>query len=233
MKEKILEMLQLQNELNSDTNGPNWREDITKNGKIINWKRCIYMESAELIDSFPWKHWKNIEADLDIENIKIELVDIWHFIMSYLLKFHSPLELTNLIDNLKDSKSDIHIPKKWEFEDNKKINEYLDIFEELMALALIKNDSEPYQESLLETFFKACDSVGLNFDDLYKLYIGKNVLNKFRQDHGYKEGNYKKIWNNKEDNVIMQEILYKNEDIDFNSLYNELENIYSKTVQND
>lgn len=228
MKEKILEMLQLQNELNTNTNGPDWRKDITKNGKVINWKRCIYMESAELIDSFAWKHWKNIDADIDMENIKIELVDIWHFIMSYLLKFHSPTELTNLIDNLKDSKSDIKIPKKWEKEDNKKIDEYLDIFEELMAMALIKNDSEAYQESLLEIFFKACDSIGLSFDELYKLYIGKNVLNKFRQDHGYKEGTYKKVWNGKEDNVVMQEILNKNENINFDSLYQSLEKEYQK-----
>ncbi len=227
MKEKILEMLQLQNELNSDTNGSNWRKDITKNGKVINWKRCIYMESAELIDSFPWKHWKNIEANLDIENIKIELVDIWHFIMSYLLKFHNPVELTNLISNISTVKSDIKIPQNWNKEDNKKIDEYLDIFEELMALALIKNDSEPYQESLLEQFFKACDAIGLSFDELYKLYIGKNVLNKFRQDHGYKEGTYKKVWNGKEDNVVLQEILNDKENIDYQTLYNKLEKRYN------
>jgi len=227
LKEKILEMLQLQNELNSDTNGSNWRKDITKNGKVINWKRCIYMESAELIDSFPWKHWKNIEANLDIENIKIELVDIWHFIMSYLLKFHNPVELTNLISNISTVKSDIKIPQNWNKEDNKKIDEYLDIFEELMALALIKNDSEPYQESLLEQFFKACDAIGLSFDELYKLYIGKNVLNKFRQDHGYKEGTYKKVWNGKEDNVVLQEILNDKENIDYQTLYNKLEKRYN------
>jgi len=228
MKEKILEMLLLQNELNSDTNGPNWREDITKNSKKINWKRCIFMESAELIDSFPWKHWKNIEANIDLQNIKIELVDIWHFIMSYLLKFHSPTDLANLIENLKDVKSDIKIPQKWNKEDNLKIDEYLDIFEELMALSLIKNDSDLYQESLLETFFKACDAVELNFDELYKLYIGKNVLNKFRQDHGYKSGSYKKIWNNKEDNIVMQEIIKNEKEINFDKLYKKLENEYKK-----
>ena len=37
--------------------------------------------------------------------------------------------------------------------------------------------------------------------------MGKNVLNKFRQDNGYKQGLYKKEWNGIEDNVIMNEIL--------------------------
>jgi len=227
LQEKILEMLQLQNELNSNTNGVEWRKDITKNGKMINWKRCIYMESAELIDSFPWKHWKDIEADLDIENIKIELVDIWHFIMSYLLKFYNPVELANLISNLSTINCNIKIPQNWNKEENKKIDEYLDVFEELMALALVKNDSEPYQETLLEQFFKACDAVGLSFNELYKLYIGKNVLNKFRQDNGYKEGTYKKVWNGKEDNVVLQEILNSKENISYQTLYNELEKRYN------
>ena len=216
--EKIYEMLTLQNELNNDTNGPRWREGVTKNGKIINWKRCITMETAELIDSFPWKHWKNIDAQPNYENVKIELVDIWHFVMSYLLQ-HNPLdEAARMIDNLKDTKSDIKITQ-WQ---NDKVDKYLDIFEELMALSLIKNDSEMLQESLIEQFFKACDAVGLSFEELYRLYIGKNALNQFRQEHGYKEGSYKKIWNGKEDNEVMQHILEQKPDITFTDLKKEL-----------
>ena len=35
----------------------------------------------------------------------------------------------------------------------------------------------------------------------------KNILNKFRQDHGYKDRSYIKIWNGVEDNAVMNEIL--------------------------
>ncbi len=223
--EKTYEMLQLQNELNNDTNGVQWREGKTKQGKIINWRRCITMETAELIDSFPWKHWKSIDAKPDFENIKIELVDIWHFLMSYLLVHNTIEEAAKLIENLKETKSDIKIPKHW---DNDKVDEYLDIFEELMALSLVKNESEMMQEALLEQFFKACDSVGLKYDNLYRLYIGKNALNQFRQQHGYKEGTYQKIWNGKEDNVVMQEILLQHPDITYNELLQYLEEAYSK-----
>ena len=151
--EKIYEMLQLQNELNNDTNGTGWRNGITKNGKPINWKRCIYMESAELIDSFPWKHWKSIDAAPDFENIKIELVDIWHFIMSYLLQHNDLQKCAVMIDNAKDAKCDVRLPKEWNRELNAAIDEYLDIFEELMALGLVKSDSEALQEELLDVFF--------------------------------------------------------------------------------
>ncbi len=224
MMQKIYEMLQLQNQLNNDTNGVQWRTDRTKNGKLINWKRCIYMEIAELIDSFPWKHWKSIDAQPNMQNVKIELVDIWHFLMSYLLKYNVLDEAARLIDNLKSTKSDVKI-EKW---DNEKIEEYLDIFEELMALALVKSDSEMMQEALLEQFFKACDSVGLDFNELYSLYIGKNALNQFRQEHGYKEGTYQKDWGGKEDNEVMQEILAQNPDISFEDLKAKLLAIYKE-----
>jgi dimeric dUTPase (all-alpha-NTP-PPase superfamily) len=76
---KLEEMFLLQKQLNDNTNGPNWELGINKFDKEINWLRCIHMEVSELIESTPWKHWKNIAADPDLENIHIELVDIWHF----------------------------------------------------------------------------------------------------------------------------------------------------------
>jgi len=67
---------------------------------------------------------------------------------------------------------------------------------------------------------------GLNLDTLYTLYVGKNILNRFRQDHGYKEGTYIKIWNGEEDNVTMQKVLEENENVTPNELYKALEAAY-------
>ena len=94
--DKILLMLQLQNQLNDATNGDKWTSGVTKNGKTINWSRCIYMECAEMVDSFSWKHWKNIDARPDYANIKIEAVDIWHFIMSQGLEDYKRGELGSI-----------------------------------------------------------------------------------------------------------------------------------------
>ena len=58
-KEMLTTMLEMQQTLNDETNGEGWESGYNKYGKIISWKRCIYMECAELIDSFAWKHWKN------------------------------------------------------------------------------------------------------------------------------------------------------------------------------
>jgi hypothetical protein len=48
---------------------------------------------------------------------------------------------------------------------------------------------------------------GMNWDDLFAQYVSKNVLNFFRQDHGYKDGSYQKIWHGKEDNEHLVEVM--------------------------
>jgi hypothetical protein len=78
----------------------------------------------------------------------------------------------------------------------------------------------------VKQFFTCLDSAEITFDDLYKLYIWKNVLNKFRQDHGYKEWTYIKIWNSEEDNVVMQRILV--DTIWFDDIYRELKTVYNQ-----
>ena len=69
----------------------------------------------------------------------------------------------------------------------------------------------------------------LDFDELFKQYVGKNVLNFFRQDHGYKDGTYIKIWHGKEDNEHLSEILNNAENIDndfADVVYQSLESVY-------
>jgi hypothetical protein len=57
---------------------------------------------------------------------------------------------------------------------------------------------------------------------LYRLYVGKNILNQFRQDHGYKEGSYIKIWNGVEDNLVMKEIWEAQGELKPEALYAQL-----------
>ena len=68
---------------------------------------------------------------------------------------------------------------------------------------------------------------GVNLSKLFKIYVAKNVLNKFRQDNGYKDGTYKKIWNGREDNAVLNEILSQNiSKID--EIYTKLSDEYKK-----
>jgi dimeric dUTPase (all-alpha-NTP-PPase superfamily) len=211
---KIETMYRLQNKLNCDTNGDTWVESgVTKEGRVINWLRCIYMESAEAIDSMNWKHWKDIHAADDIANLKVELVDIWHFIMSeHIVK--SGLE--KAIEEAASYIEKVALQSDTQYQDRDK----LFFLEQLMRDAI--NGTLPY-----EPFLQAVRDVeDFTMEDVYKLYIGKNCLNQFRQNHGYKDGSYLKVWNGKEDNVYMQKLLEENSNLDFDKLYAELETIY-------
>jgi len=223
---RILQMLELQQELNDATNGLNWEEGTTKNGKKIDWRRCIYLEAAELVESYPWKHWKNIDATPDYANIKIEIVDIWHFIMSEAIRLYRVENIGSIID------ISTTIIKMQEFDEflTAKQGEQLDVYdeialvEEMIKTLFCENDIN----SLLISFLTMSSKLGLKLPELYELYIGKNILNKFRQNHGYKEGSYIKEWHGKEDNIVMQEILASKSDITPEALYIALELKYPK-----
>lgn len=219
------EMFSLQQKLNDDTNGLDWEKGYNKHGRIINWKRCIYMEAAELIDSFNWKHWKDINIAPDWDNITIEIVDIWHFVMSLGLEEYKNRGLGDidvLVDHVVDAKyfdefsnDDVETP------DNADALGIVNTIEHLMRDAL---EGAGFHKILDDFMFSALQC-GVNIEILYKYYIGKNVLNQFRQDNGYKEGTYKKHWNGVEDNVIMTQML-ENEALSADELYTEMHKVY-------
>lgn len=224
MMEKILLMLQLQQELNDATNGENWEKGVTKQGKPINWQRCIYMECAEIIDSFGWKHWKDIAKEPDWGNIQIEVVDIWHFVMSLILHQYK--------QDFKGSIEDIaiHISQMPSFETIKVMPTHFALEDQLMKRVesiMCEVLKEPVDsDALLQNFFILVNEAKLDEKTLYRLYVGKNILNQFRQDNGYKEGAYKKIWDGEEDNVVMKHLFEENPNMKPDQLYKALAKRY-------
>ena len=220
---KLEEMFLLQKKLNDDTNGANWELGINKFDKEINWLRCIHMEVAELIDSTPWKHWKNISQAPDLDNIHIELVDVWHFLMSYILQETNIPKAVSLVNThcIYEAVATEDIDPKLIVKEAEKLS--------YIAFAIETGNMPAFSgvERFIDQFFRCCKLSGLSFTWLQKIYIGKNCLNKFRQDNGYKEGTYIKVWNGLEDNVIMLNILEEIEDLTFDIVYKKLQNTYN------
>lgn len=224
--QQILEMVKLQQELNDSTNGQGWESGVTKNGKMIDWKRCIYMEAAELIDSFAWKHWKAINQEPDWENIKIETVDIWHFVLSLLLqeyKLQNRGSLENLAEHIV-SKEGYKAFSSLDYRPEIDMYELIKMVEHMMFDVLKPEGFD--LDALINDFFTMALHCGVNLQKLYTLYIGKNILNRFRQEHGYKEGTYIKVWNGDEDNIVMLDIMAKNSEYGVEELYQALEEVY-------
>lgn len=218
--EKILDMLNKQDDLNCLTNGDDWKSNVTNKGKAINWLRCIRREAMELCDSYPWEHWKAIDKAPDVDNALIETTDIWFFTMSYILSRNHHMKKSIAISietsfNQKLLTKNTDIPELTD-----------DIIKTTYEASLIFD-----QTYLLYKFTKIMDALDMDLDLLYKLYNGKLMLNKFRQDHGYKEGTYSKIWNGKEDNVHMLEIIRSNENMSNDMLYKALDNRYTALIK--
>ena len=203
MKEKLLTMLDMQDAMNSRVNA-DWRNANNA------WYRAIWTECAEMLDHYGWKWWKHQQPELD--QVRLELVDIIHFAMSdYLLgQSDNDSVADRIIAELGDAGKETDIR----------------VAIENMAQTTIANRSMHFSE-----FANVMNLIGMDFDHLYRMYVGKNVLNFFRQDHGYKDGSYVKVWWGKEDNEHLAELMAEldSESNDFKDLvYSGLKAMYPK-----
>lgn len=202
----IAQMYKMQNEFNKVVH-PSWQT------QDFSFHTAIVTEVAEGIDSFSWKWWKK---GLDnYQNYVVELVDLWHFVMSQDMQdvlvdeclFGEYFE--NGVDDWRPYVYDCYsdILKKNSFDSSSK--SCLEALDTIMQIQYEQRTGEATTidvcYALLNTWTKTVGEIDL----LYKSYIGKNALNGFRQENGYRTGTYKKLWNNGqvEDNVVMMEII--------------------------
>jgi len=180
MTTAILTMLHLQDKMNCKVH-PNWVE------QNYEWYRAIWVECAELMDHVGYKWWKHQETD--IEQVRLEVIDIWHFGLSAMFDSTKDFEM---MASLINEAVATHVPMD------------LDIRRATEALAQHSLETGGFSVTL---FWNLLSAVGLDFDQLYRSYVGKNVLNFFRQDHGYKDGSYRKQWAGREDNEHLVELV--------------------------
>ena len=178
-------MLRLQDTFNSVTT-ENWKQ------KNLDWALYSLAETGEAIDSLDFKHWKHQEENT--QNYVVELIDIWHFVMSlgqttwsdeYLADKYERLLFNSIVLDHK------HLTiKKFAFA--------------LLGFDLTKEE-DFYDQAIIQLGLLLKEQ-SFDINSLYRTYLVKNCLNKFRQDNGYKQGTYKKLWilegKEVEDNVV-------------------------------
>ncbi|NQZ23940.1 MAG: dUTP diphosphatase [Colwellia sp.] len=176
---QIKQMLTMQDAMNSRVSDT-WRE----NG--YEWYRAIWVECAEMLDHHGWKWWKHQE--IDVAQVQLELVDIFHFGLS--LRLMTGATVDSITDTLateltqSSNESDFKIAL------------------ENLAAAAVSNKS--FDAIALADCMRL---MNMDLNELFRQYVGKNTLNFFRQDHGYKEGSYIKIWHGEEDNEVLANLV--------------------------
>jgi hypothetical protein len=205
-------MLTLQAQMNAKVN-PEWIK------AAYPYLRAVVVEGAEAMEHHGWKWWK--KQDCDMAQLQMELVDIWHFTLSHILLGNRGDQAASL-EELLEHEDATHL----DFDGMRYEIAGLDLVGKLelnIGLAAARRISIPLFAALL----KDC---GMDWKDLFCQYVGKNVLNFFRQDNGYKQGTYRKLWGGREDNEHLVEIMgtLNSEDANFqHQLYSNLKDRYS------
>jgi dimeric dUTPase (all-alpha-NTP-PPase superfamily) len=180
LRHAIITMLEMQYRMNTRVH-PDWVN------QGFAWYRAIWIECGELIEHYGYKWWKKQHPDL--VQVQLEVIDIWHFGLSAL--FGSGASIEQIADQVV-SELQRHEPSG------------AGIREATEALALHALQTHGFS---VDRFWDLMLAADLEFSDLYTSYVGKNVLNFFRQDHGYQEGTYLKVWAGREDNEHLAELL--------------------------
>ena len=191
------ETIELQKEFN-DKVAPGWQLDL-HNKKYDFWM-AVLDETVEVLNSKHWKWWKNSDemGNIDWNNIQVELIDLFHFILS--LTIQNDMEsvvFTQLIN--------AEINKEEMFKNKIKDKSFFTDFWNNFLMAVQMKNLPLLAVYWVEFWYRA----GGSLNRLFLEYRLKAALNNIRQEYGYGKANtYQKLWvdietgEKVEDNVI-------------------------------
>jgi len=207
----------------------------TLNQKLsLEWKEkgwpypdAMFTEATEAYNHLNWEWWRAIDRKIDWDQVKLEIVDVGHFLFSEVMaegyenifekhvKIHSDyknfsgeIDVAYLKRRIKCLISDI-----LDYDNEKNTNRG----DEDYDVHAVKGT---FFSQLLYSFFDVVSALKLTISDFYALFVGKVCLNQLRWKNGYKKGIYSpdvysnreyyiKTWNGVEDNVWLSETAAK------------------------
>lgn len=145
----------------------------------FDWDLAIIDECMEIHGHLGWKWWKpSYQCGLTAANksqVRLEVIDILHFLLSQWAEWEKTEPMTaslvELINGIELIEGDLY----------KQVTSMIRI--------LTSRKGNPVLMWCLIAL-----NVGLTEQEILETYTQKYVLNKFRQDHGYKTGEYVKEW---------------------------------------
>lgn len=226
--DKLESMLAIQDDLNKVVH-PQWST------QGYNWEDAIVIEAVELFDHLPWKWWKNTfgkTEGIDWEQVKLEAVDIWHFMLSRILETENdPGSSVEIAKYIKEGPS---VQQLSAAERVQEVRDRARIFINEVSQENVNTDN-PWCTTYLYTYLELLSALGMSFDELYVTYIAKTQLNRLRWANGY-GSTYIKTWNGQEDNVWLMDYVktLDSDSQDFQEkVYEGLVLQYAKVVETD
>lgn len=116
-----------------------------------------------------WCWWKKTQAPVDKEKVLGELVDIWHFVLSWQNHFMSGEEGLRkekvMVENIKQY--------VWGMKNIKK------------EFVYVLTDLPSFTDSRVEALIAITEYLGFTIERVYEAYCGKNKINYQRLENGY------------------------------------------------
>lgn len=181
LREKLYQVAKNQNQLNKKV-----REDW-QNAQFP-FYRALWREAAEALDYTNWEWWKAHPADSNVMQLHLELADMLHFGVSMRL-----MEAYSAIGSEKDESALYLAVANGLVDDIAALAGSTPPASAVDGLEAIAARALDGKFSAIQLFATA-QLTGLDTNGLLAFYFGKNVLNRFRQDNGYKTGGYLKNW---------------------------------------
>lgn len=174
-----------------------------------NWLRAVWTEAGEAMDYLPWPWWKKptgslFASDTLRQQFNLELADILCFGMSDMMDKaartgHSIAYVACALETCEEEAECYYALGQ---------SDVPHLIEGIAASALGVEYVPTFNAGKL---FAAAKLSGLGVPGLVAYFYGKNELNHFRQEHGYKEGKYRKNWGTKtevrEDNICLANVI--------------------------
>lgn len=205
-KEQVTKLVEMQCYLNSMI-APNW------SSRGWAWDTAIVDECMELLNHIGWKWWSSSHKSKVYETVQVQLevIDILHFVLSKWIEDQGtgPGAVSAMTTRLNQNPLTT---------DPANLKGHIE-------RAFRLGTHHLHLPTMLHL-------VELTPDQVLDIYTKKWVLNRFRQDHGYKSGTYDKMWNTRqgkmEDNEVLEYICDGIEEggVDSEVLYQELEDYY-------
>lgn len=212
------ETIKIQDNFNSQIN-PNWKESDQ------DFWMAILDETIEVLNSRNWKWWKDTSKyeykSVDKENIKVEFIDIFHFMLSIAIKENMEMIIYASFMNKEMNKDSIKLI------DNNMDDFFNNFWNDYLMAVSMKN-----LPMIITKWTDFWYDLGYDAQYLFLQYRIKVALNKLRQEFGYTDGTYIKSWNGVEDNKVAFE-LCNNVKLDNNTvdnMFDILKDYYLKNI---
>ncbi len=187
MMVSFAELMRIQDELNEAVT-PEWRSKIP----VYRFEIALFAEMMELADSFPWPWWKPGKEDK--ENVKIEIVDMTHFLLSLAIKKGCrPFDLEVAFEDGYCIGGRGDLPSLWN----------------LLTDMMVFVKTHRY-DSAFRVLGQLVRASGMSPEEFAQLYRGKVKLNLERQRKGYRRDESVKMVDGVEDNrKLLEELAVK------------------------